>query len=233
MHAAPATLLQLSRLSRHFPTPEGPFPAVDDVSFDLVEGETVALVGRSGSGKTTLLHLLAGLDRPTHGALRFRGEPLHERSEEQLAAWRARHVGVVFQFFQLLPTLTVLENVLLPRELAGEAAHGGEATARGLELLERVGVADQARKFPEALSGGQQQRVAIARALVNEPALLIADEPTGNLDSQTSKEVAELFTELAGDGTTLVLATHEPDLAQRADRILRLVDGRLATTEAA
>ncbi len=200
--------------------------ALDGVDLTIAAGEIVAILGRSGSGKTTLLNLLAGLDNPTSGKVTFGTTDLGLLSQDALARWRGRHVGVVFQFFQLLPTLTVLENVLLAMDL-GHSVARGERRAKALALLERVGIVDQAAKLPATLSGGQQQRAAIARALANSPALLIADEPTGNLDSVTADEVVALFRELAGRSVAVVIVTHDETVAARANRIVRLADGRL------
>jgi putative ABC transport system ATP-binding protein len=185
-----------------------------------------AVVGKSGSGKSTVLNLLAGLDQPTSGLVHVAGQPLHELSESALASWRGRHVGVVFQFFQLLPTLTVLENVILAMEFVGAFA-APEREPRARALLDRVGIADQADKLPSRLSGGQQQRAAIARALANDPAILVADEPTGNLDSKTGASVVELFQGLASQGKTIVIVTHDDEIAGRAGRVVRLADGRV------
>jgi putative ABC transport system ATP-binding protein len=190
-------------------------------------GEFVAVVGKSGSGKTTLLNVLAGIDRPTTGEIVVADTPVHALSESQLAEWRGKAVGLVFQFFQLLPTLTVLENVMLAMDFV-DAVPPGARRSRAMELLERVGIQDQADKLPATLSGGQQQRAAIARALANDPPVVLADEPTGNLDEQTRASVLELFDELNADGRTVVVVTHERDIGQYADRLVTLVDGRIA-----
>ena len=197
--------------------------ALDHVDLHVAPGTFLAVVGRSGSGKSTLLHLVAGLDRPDEGRVRVGGTELGALDEDRLAEWRGRGVGVVFQSFQLLPTLTILENVLLPMEIV---ARGDRR--RALELLDRVGVADQADKLPSELSGGQQQRAAIARALANDPPLIVADEPTGNLDSRTADQVVSLLGELARAGRTVLMVTHE-DLAGRVDRVVALADGRVVT----
>jgi putative ABC transport system ATP-binding protein len=200
-----------------------------DVSFEVAAGEFVAVVGPSGSGKTTLLGLLAGLDLPTRGRVVLDGVSLRFLSEDDRARLRREKVGFVFQSFQLLPSLTALENVQVPLELRGE----NDASSRAGELLERVGLADRAGHFPAQLSGGEQQRVALARAFVHRPRILFADEPTGNLDSETGDAVAELLAELNRElGTTLVLVTHEDLVARRARRILRLADGRLVSDSA-
>jgi len=204
--------------------------AVDHLSLDIASGEFVAIVGRSGSGKTTLLNLLAGIDRPTSGVVRVAGADLGSLSESGLAVWRGQNVGLVFQFFQLLPTLTVIENVMLPMDFARKIPVG-ERRPRAQELLDRVGVGDQADKVPATLSGGQQQRVAIARALANDPPILLADEPTGNLDSATAEAVLKLFADLNGDGQTIVVVTHERDIRSIVGREVTLVDGRIVTDE--
>jgi len=224
-------VIELRGAARVYPTPEGPFAALAAVDLDLAAGELVAVVGKSGSGKSTLVHLIAGLDRPTAGTVRVAGTPLGELAEGALSAWRGRHVGVVFQFFQLLPTLTVLENVLLPIDLCGTLAPA-RARTRARALLDQVGIADQADKLPNALSGGQQQRAAIARALANDPEVVLADEPTGNLDSTTADAVLELLRGLARAGKTIVVVTHDRDIASRADRMVTLVDGRVAEVRA-
>ena len=199
-----------------------------DVDLEVAAGESIAIVGPSGSGKTTLLGLLAGLDRPSHGEVSLLGTDLATLDEDGRAAFRARHVGFVFQTFQLIPTLTARENVLVPLELAGALA-GAARGARAADLLERVGLADRQHHYPAQLSGGEQQRVALARAFANDPAILFADEPTGNLDQDTGALVIDLLMRLnAGTGTTLVLVTHDLDLAARAGRRLRLAGGRVA-----
>ena len=186
----------------------------------------VAIVGKSGSGKSTLLNLIGAIDRATTGEVTVAGRSIQQSSERALAAWRGATVGIVFQFFQLLPTLTVVENVMLPMDfLARRPAK--TRRPRALELLDRVGLADQADKLPGTLSGGQQQRVAIARALANDPQVVTADEPTGNLDSETAGAVLELFRALAAEGRTVVVATHEPDISRLATRIVVLSDGQI------
>jgi putative ABC transport system ATP-binding protein len=209
-----------------YPLGAGEVVAVDHLSLDIAVGEFVAIVGRSGSGKTTLLNLLAGIDRPTSGTVRAAGADLGRLSESGLATWRGRQVGLVFQFFQLLPTLTVMENVLLPMDFV-KSVPTGERRDRARHLLDRVGIGDQAGKMPAMLSGGQQQRAAIARALANDPPLLLADEPTGNLDSATAKAVLDLFAELNAEGRTIVVVTHERDIRSVAGREVTLEDGRI------
>jgi len=220
-------VISLRGLSRTFVTPAGRFDAVRGIDLEVGAGEFVAIVGRSGSGKTTLLNLIAGLDRPSAGSVTVAGRGLGELGHDQLASWRGRNVGIVFQFFQLLPTLSVAENVLLAMDLAGSVP-ARERPARAAALLERVGVADQAEKLPDTLSGGQQQRVAIARALANDPPLLLADEPTGNLDSGTSADIFALFGSLVSQGKTVVVVTHERDAMTGVTRSVTLSDGALA-----
>ena len=222
-----AHVARLQGVSRSFLCGGGrPFFALNDVTLQLERGTRTALVGASGSGKSTLLNLLAGLDRPTSGALEVAGLDLCGRSEDELARHRGQNIGVVFQFFQLLPTLTALENVVLPMELLGKVPRA-ERRERALHLLEKLAVADQAHKLPLTLSGGQQQRVAIARALANDPLLLVADEPTGNLDSRTAEYVLELIARLSEEGVTVVMATHETRFLPLFSRAITLADGRI------
>jgi len=202
----------------------GAFPALAGVDLSIGAGELVAVLGRSGSGKSTLLHLLGGIDQPSAGRVSALGEDLAKLDAERLARWRGKNVGVVFQFFQLLPTLTVLENVLLPMDFLGDRP-ARERPERARVLLDRLGVLDQSEKAPAELSGGQQQRVAIARALANDPALVLADEPTGNLDSATSAAVLGLLAGLVREGKTVVVATHDRDAAAVASRRVTLADG--------
>ena len=217
-------MIELHELSKRYPGPDGGTLALEQVTLDLPGGEFVAIVGKSGSGKSTLINLIAGIDRPTSGQVRVDGTAVQALDESRLSAWRGRNVGVVFQFFQLLPTLTILENVMLPMDFCGSFPPR-DRRKRALALLERVGVQDQADKLPSALSGGQQQRVAIARALANDPPVILADEPTGNLDSATARAVLELFRGLADSGTTVLIATHERDLASIIDRQIEIADG--------
>jgi putative ABC transport system ATP-binding protein len=219
-------LISLTRISKSFPTPTGPFLALKEVSLRISAGEFVAVVGKSGSGKSTLVNLLTGIDRATSGDIQVAGTAVHTLSQSGLAAWRGRNVGVVFQFFQLLPTLTVVENVMLPMDFC-DTYPEAERRPRALALLKRVGIADQADKLPSALSGGQQQRAALARALANDPPILVADEPTGNLDSHTAEAVLDLFAELAAEGKTVVMVTHERDLGRFITRTVTLVDGEI------
>jgi putative ABC transport system ATP-binding protein len=219
--------IHLTNIARTYAQKGQPaFHALRGIDLAIPARQFVAVLGKSGSGKSTLLNLVAGLDRASEGTLSVCGSALEGKDESALARWRADHVGVVFQFFQLLPTLTAQENVMLAMEYGTripKASHAERARA----LLDRVGVADQAAKLPHTLSGGQQQRVAIARALANDPPVLLADEPTGNLDTETSAEVESLLVALAQEGKTIVAVTHDAALAARANRIVRLADGRI------
>ncbi len=220
-------LVQLSHVDKSYTVGDRPFVALRDVDLSIAAGELVTVVGKSGSGKSTLLNLIAGLDRPTRGEVRVDGVRVDALDQDELARFRGRTVGVVFQFFQLLPTLTAVENVLLAMDFVG-AVGASERRPRAMELLERVGVADQADKLPATLSGGQQQRVAIARALANDPRLVVADEPTGNLDSHTATAVMDLFTELHRAGKTVLLVTHERDVGLEPSRVVSIADGCVA-----
>jgi len=224
---APATVVATHGLSKSYASPSGTVTALAGVTLTIERGEFVAVVGPSGSGKTTLLNVLAGIDVPTSGEAIVQGNALQHLGDAELTAWRGRNVGLVFQFFQLLPTLTVAENVMLPMELCATVAPR-ERAGRARALLERVGIADQAQKFPAFLSGGQQQRAAIARALANDPAIVLADEPTGNLDSKTGDSIRQLFADLARAGTTVVMVTHEQSIARYATREIVLIDGAVA-----
>jgi putative ABC transport system ATP-binding protein len=225
-------IIRLERATKSFGSRGGQFfPALRGVSLRVAPGDFLAVLGKSGSGKSTLLNLIAGIDRPTEGEVRVAGENLNQLGENKMALWRGRNVGVVFQFFQLLPTLTVEENILLAMDFVGKIP-GADRRKRARDLLEIVGLSDQAPKLPSALSGGQQQRAAIARALANDPPIVLADEPTGNLDSETSAAVAELFHGLIAQRKTLLIVTHDDKLASRANRVIRLKDGRIDADEA-
>jgi putative ABC transport system ATP-binding protein len=229
MPSAPAqtirdSVLKTDHLTKQVNSPEGPLTIVHDVSLDIVAGESVAVVGASGAGKSTLLALLAGLDAPTSGRIWLAGTDLGALNEDGRARLRAQHVGFVFQAFHLVPALTALENVMLPLELAGRA----DARSGALAALDRVGLSKRKGHYPRQLSGGEQQRIALARAFVTSPAVLFADEPTGNLDTSTGERVGALLFELnANSQTTLVLVTHERDLASRCQRTLQMEAGRL------
>ncbi|MDQ3116046.1 MAG: ABC transporter ATP-binding protein [Verrucomicrobiota bacterium] len=217
-------ILNVRDLTKSYPTGAGPLTVLRDVSFSLAQGSTCSILGPSGSGKTTLLGLAAGLDLPTSGSVLLNGVALAEISEDERARVRNELVGFVFQNFQLIPTLTALENVTVPMELRGDRT----ARAHALELLRRVGLAERSTHYPAQLSGGEQQRVALARAFINRPKILFADEPTGNLDAETSQKVIEIMLELNRTaGTALVLVTHDPDVAQLTERTIRLSSGAM------
>ena len=221
-------MISLHQVSKKYETPAGAFVALREVDVRISAGEFVGVVGKSGSGKSTLLNMIAGIDRPSSGTVTVANTTIDTLPENKLAAWRGRNVGFVFQFFQLLPTLTAIENVMLPMDFC-KTFPTRERRRRAHALLERVGVGPQAEKLPSTLSGGEQQRVAIARALANNPPLVIADEPTGNLDSVTARGILDLFRELANQGTTVVIATHEPDIVRVSDRKLQIADGVIAS----
>ena len=215
-------LIDLRAASRQYESGEGVVHALKNVSLTVQEGEFVAIVGSSGSGKSTLLGLVSGIDRPTTGEVWVAGRRIDQLNENQLARWRRYTLGIVFQFFQLLPTLTAIENVMLPMSLGGRT---DESRARA--LLGRVGLAHRASHLPTALSGGEQQRVAIARALANDPPLLLADEPTGNLDEQTGQGIMDLLASLPTQGKTVLLVTHDLALAARADRVIHMANAEI------
>ncbi|HEX3051095.1 MAG TPA: ABC transporter ATP-binding protein [Aggregatilineaceae bacterium] len=210
-----------------FNTPAGSFEALKGVDLEIKQGEFVAVVGKSGSGKSTLLNMLTGISRPTSGEVLIGETAVHQLSEGQTARWRGRQVGIVFQFFQLLPTLTIIENIMLPMDFT-KTLPVKKRHSRALELLDQVGIVEQAHKLPAMLSGGQQQRAAIARALANDPPILVADEPTGNLDTQTAKYVFQLLQAQVLAGKTIIVVTHERNLYVEVDRTITLVDGRIA-----
>ena len=219
-------MISLHQVSKTYETPAGKFAALKSINLNVEPGEFVGIVGKSGSGKSTLLNMVAGIDRPSSGSVAVAGTEIHGLSENKLALWRGRNVGFVFQFFQLLPTLTAAENVMLPMDFARSLPFR-ERRKRAVALLERVAVGPHADKLPATLSGGEQQRVAIARALANEPALVLADEPTGNLDSVTATAILDLFRDMANQGTTVVIATHEADITRVIDRRIEISDGAL------
>lgn len=226
-------MIETKNISKHYLNAEGvSFNALNEVNLHIRSNEFVAIVGKSGSGKSTLLNLLTGIDRPTQGEITVSGLAIQNLSEDQLALWRGENVGIVFQFFQLIPTLTVLENILLAMDFVGKIPKN-KRLALAQERLVQVGILDQSDKLPATLSGGQQQRAAIARALANDPAILIADEPTGNLDSQNAAAVLALFTLLLQEGKTLILVTHDEEIAQQAQRVIRIADGKIIAHEPA
>jgi putative ABC transport system ATP-binding protein len=228
-HPTPTTaqhLIDLRGVVKVFDTAAGPFRALKGVDLQVNAGEFVAVVGKSGSGKSTLSNMITGIDRPTEGVVQVAGTPVHQLTENQIARWRGRTVGVVFQFFQLLPTLTVLENVMLPMDFCDMYSER-ERRDRAMHLLAQVEMTEQIHKLPTAISGGQQQRVAIARALANDPPIIVADEPTGNLDSRTADAVFTLFQRLVGEGKTILMVTHDADLAHRVTRMVTIADGEI------
>lgn len=225
-------LIRLKDVRKAYKMPAGDFYALKGIDLAVQPGEFLAVLGKSGAGKSTLINMLTGIDRPTSGEIWVGKDAVQAMSEDQIAAWRGRNVGVVFQFFQLLPMLTCAQNVMMPMDFVGLYGGPRERRERALHLLERVGIAEHADKLPSAVSGGQRQRVAIARALANDPILLAADEPTGNLDSRTTREMFDLFGSLVDEGKTILLVTHDRDLAGRATRRVRIADGRIVETGA-
>ena len=217
-------LIQLSHVTKSFQLSSGTFEALKDVTINIQKGQLVAITGKSGSGKSTLLNIIAGIDKPTQGSVSINGVHVEKLPESALATWRGKNIGVVFQFFQLLPTLTILENVMLPMDFC-DSYPKKERRERALSLLDQVDIKEQADKLPSALSGGQQQRVAIARALANDPPIIIADEPTGNLDSQTATSIFELFAGLTRAGKTVIIVTHERDFSNYFENVIAIADG--------
>ena len=226
---APAqALIDLAGVVKSYKTPAGEFQALKGIDLKIDAGEFVAVVGKSGSGKSTLSNMITGIDRPSQGEVIVAGTEVHKLRESQIAGWRGRNIGVVFQFFQLLPTLTVVENVMLPMDFCNMYS-SRQRKERALHLLEQVDMVEQADKLPTAISGGQQQRVAIARSLANDPAIIVADEPTGNLDSRTADAVFHLFERLVEGGKTIVMVTHDDDLARSVGRAVTIADGQIAS----
>ena len=219
-------LIQLNNVVKAYKTEAGDFVALKNIGLVVGDGEFIGVIGKSGSGKSTLINMISGIDRPTTGEIYIAGEPIHTYSEGKMARWRGRNLGIVFQFFQLLPMLTVIENVMLPMDFC-HMYTPGQRRKRALQLLDNVGVANQAQKLPSQISGGEQQRVAIARALANDPPIVLADEPTGNLDSKTSQRVFELFGELVAGGKTIIMVTHDSDQAKRVKRTIIISDGEI------
>jgi putative ABC transport system ATP-binding protein len=217
-------MIELRGVNKSYKTASGDYPVLKGIDLEFEAGEFNSIIGKSGSGKTTLLNMITGIDRPSSGEVWVNGSPLHKMSESQMARWRGSNMGIVFQFFQLLPTLSILENLLLAMDFCGKIPPADRKN-RALELLNLVGLADHAYKLPSALSGGQQQRVAIARALANDPPVLIADEPTGNLDSKTAESIFELFNDLALQGKTIIIVTHDGSLAKRTNKTAQIADG--------
>lgn len=223
-------IIQVKNVIKRFPVGNSEITVLKGISFDIVPGEFVSIVGPSGNGKSTLLNMITGIDHPSEGEVIVTGQAVHKMSENQLAAWRGKQVGIIFQFFQMLPSLSLLKNVVLPMDFVKKLAPQ-ERRERAMHLLDMVGLADQANKLPSMVSGGQQQRAAIARALANDPPLLVADEPTGNLDSKTSEDIFTLFNQLVAEGKTMVMVTHSRSLAGRVQRTIEIRDGRISSDE--
>ena len=225
-----APIVEIKEVVKRFPVGDSEITILKGVSFQVQTGEFVSIVGPSGNGKSTLLNMITGIDRPSSGEIIVTGKLIHKMSEDRLAAWRGENVGIIFQFFQMLPALSLLQNVILPMDLSNKYKPK-ERRERAEHLLEIVGLDDQMQKLPSMVSGGQQQRAAIARALANDPPLLIADEPTGNLDSATSHDVFDLFAEVVSKGKTMLMVTHDKELAQRVPRVVEILDGKITRDE--
>lgn len=224
------SIIRVKNVVKDFQVGDGKVTILKDISFEVQQGEFVSIVGPSGNGKSTLLNMITGIDRPSAGEIVVTGRKLHQMSENRLAAWRGENVGIIFQFFQMLPALSLLKNVILPMDFAGKYTPR-QRIERAMELLELVDLADQADKLPSMVSGGQQQRAAIARALANNPPLLVGDEPTGNLDSRTASNIFDLFSQLVDQGKTVIIVTHDKDLAQRVPRRIEITSGRIRRDE--
>jgi len=220
-------LIELRDLCKSYQTPAGPIFALKNINLSVQRGEFVAVMGKSGAGKSTLVNMIAGIDCADSGEITINGVSIQRLSEDERARWRGLNMGVVFQFFQLLPSINLVRNITIPMEFCGRYT-APERKTRALSLLDQVGLGDHARKKPALISGGQQQRVAVARALANDPPLILADEPTGNLDSKTAAEILDLFSQLTRQGKTVLIVTHDKTVAARADRVVTLVDGEIA-----
>jgi putative ABC transport system ATP-binding protein len=225
-HTPSHPLIELHAVTKTYQSAAGSYLALNGIDLEIHQGEFVGIIGRSGSGKSTMMNMITGIDHPTGGEVWVNGTPIHQLSENEMARWRGKNLGIVFQFFQLLPTLTVIENVMLPMDFCNTFPLG-ERRQQALQLLDLVDMTQHAHKLPSALSGGQQQRVAIARALANNPPILIADEPTGNLDSKTAAAMFGLFERLVAEGKTVVMVTHDSSLAQRVSRTVLIADGEV------
>jgi putative ABC transport system ATP-binding protein len=223
-------IIEVKDVIKNFKVGDGEVTILKGISFDVKPGEFVSVVGPSGNGKSTLLNMITGIDRPSAGQVVVTGREVHKMSENKLASWRGEHVGIIFQFFQMLPALSLLQNVILPMDFANKYTPK-ERRERALELLETVGLADQAEKLPSMVSGGQQQRAAIARALANDPPLLVGDEPTGNLDTRTAADVFDLFSKLVEQGKTMIMVTHDKELAKRVPRVVEITNGKITRDE--
>jgi putative ABC transport system ATP-binding protein len=224
-------LVELRQITKSYPTEAGDVLVLKNINLQIHSGEFVGVLGPSGCGKSTLLNMLTGVDHPTQGEVVINGTNLGDFNEDELARWRGRHIGVIFQFFQLLPTLTILENAMLPMEFC-KIGKRGERREKALDLLAQVGIEHLANKLPGMVSGGEQQRAAIARALATDPPLLVADEPTGNLDTVNTELVMQLFEKLAQKNKTILMVTHNPDLCERMSRLIRMRDGRVIGAQA-
>lgn len=223
-------LVDVRDVVKSFPVGGTTVTVLKGLCLEVTRGEFVTVVGPSGNGKSTLLNMITGIDRPSGGEVLVTGKQVHKMSENQLAAWRGQHVGIIFQFFQMLPSLSLLQNVILPMDFARKYSQR-ERRERAMNLLEIVGLEDQANKLPSMVSGGQQQRAAIARSLANDPELIVADEPTGNLDTRTAADVFDLFVKLVEQGKTMIMVTHDKELARRVPRVVEIIDGRITRDE--
>ncbi len=221
-----ALMVDLRSVQKYYKSPAGDYHALKGIDLQITPGEFVSIIGKSGSGKSTLLNMISGIDRPSTGEVWVNGTPVHQLNENQMAIWRGGNLGIMFQFFQLLPSLSLLQNVILPMDLAGKY-RTRERRKRAEQLLEIVGLAEHMNKLPSMISGGQQQRAALARALANDPPLIVADEPTGNLDSKTAETIFALFNELISKGKTVIIVTHDSSLAKRAHRTALIADGEI------
>jgi ABC-type lipoprotein export system ATPase subunit len=219
-------LIELRDLRKSYQSPAGPIRALNNINLSLRRGEFVAVMGKSGAGKSTLVNMIAGIDCPDSGEIIIDGVPIHRLNEDERARWRGLNMGIVFQFFQLLPSISLTKNVTIPMEFCNRFT-AQERKTRALSLLNQVGILDHANKKPSLISGGQQQRVAVARALANDPTIVVADEPTGNLDSKTACEILDIFSGLSQQGKTILIVTHDKTVAARADRIVSIADGEL------
>jgi putative ABC transport system ATP-binding protein len=223
-------IIEVKEVIKNFKVGDGEVTILKGISFEVKPGEFVSIVGPSGNGKSTLLNMITGIDRPSDGEVIVTGREVHKMSENKLASWRGEHVGIIFQFFQMLPALSLLQNVILPMDFANKYSPK-ERRERAMHLLETVSLADQAEKLPSMVSGGQQQRAAIARALANDPPLLVADEPTGNLDTRTASDVFDLFSQLVSQGKTMIMVTHDKELAKRVPRVVEITNGKITRDE--
>ena len=223
-------IVEIIDVVKSFPVGDGEVTVLKGLSLVVENGEFISIVGPSGNGKSTLLNMITGIDKPTDGEVIVTGREIHNLSENKLAAWRGEHVGIVFQFFQMLPALSLLQNIMLPMDFANKYSRR-EKRERAMHLLEIVNLADQANKLPSMVSGGQQQRAAIARALANDPNLIVADEPTGNLDTRSANDVFDLFIKLVDQGKTMIMVTHNKELSRRVPRVVEIIDGKIARDE--